>query len=152
MSLLYSDLIPLFSKRLGIEEPTIKFNTISAFGNISQPKGIFIPLYDNTKELGKAIENGAIAAIWKEDIPVPDFAPNHFIIFYTNDLWKGLKSMLETYQRKLEQSKSNEQNEKANIYFIDKSSLNEKENTYDIQDLENKLMQLISERNEEGRG
>ena len=65
----------------------------------SQPKGIFIPLYHDSGELKEAIANGAIAALWEDDKALPNYMPNHFSVFYANDLWKGLKNMLEKYHR-----------------------------------------------------
>lgn len=99
--LTYADLVGLFPSRERFIDQSIKFHTVSAFANETQPKGIFIPLYQHSSELKEAIAKGAIGTLWESGKPLPDYTPNHFIVFYTNDLWKGLKLMLEKYSVKL---------------------------------------------------
>lgn len=151
MTLLYDDFTHLFPKRNGRRDPTLAFYTVTAFSHHSQPKGIFVPLYKDSGELQEAIGNGAIAAIWDEEIPLPSYTPTYFYIFYTNDLWKGLKNMLEQYCKKLDTIEELDQNERTKFYFSLKNSLNENENTYDIAVMANELDQLIEELND-GRG
>lgn len=147
MTLLYHDFIHLFPKTNGRSDPTLTFYTVTAFAHISQPKGIFIPLYKDSGELKEAIENGAIASIWDEKVPLPPYTPTYFYIFYTNDLWKGLKDMLEQYSKKLATIKELDENERTKFYFSPRNSLNERENTYDIAVMANELDQLIKEIN-----
>jgi hypothetical protein len=151
MTLLYRDFIRLFPKTNGRSDPALAFYTVTAFAHILQPKGIFIPLYKDSGELKEAIEHGAIAAIWDEEIPLPSYTPTYFYIFYTNDLWKGLKNMLEQYCKKLDTIEELDQNERTKFYFSLKNSLNEKENTYDIAVMADELDQLMEELND-GRG
>ena len=63
----------------------------------SQAKGIFIPLYHDSGELQEAIANGAIGDIMGVMIKhYQIICPISFLCFYANDLWKGLKNMLES--------------------------------------------------------
>ncbi|MCQ6273999.1 hypothetical protein JMM81_03270 [Bacillus sp. V3B] len=151
MTLLYYDFAHLFPRRNGKGDSALAFYTVTAFAHISQPKGIFIPLYKDSGELKEAIEHGAIAAVWDEEIPLPSYTPTYFHIFYTNDLWKGLKNMLEQYGKKLAIIEELDQNERTKFYFSSKNSLNERKNTYDIAVMTNECDQLMKEIND-GRG
>jgi len=150
MTLIYSDLANIFPKRKGTNDLNLTFNTVTAFAQVAQPKGIFIPLYNDSGELSKAIESGAIAAIWKEDKALPAYTPNDFPVFLINDLWKGLEAMLAQYRIKLA-SREMETSEQTKFYFSLKNSLNEIENTYDIAVIVKEFNQLNDQRNKEGR-
>ena len=131
MFLTYGDLAKLFPKRRGIRNHELSFHTVATFSTISQPKGIFIPIEENSGQLNEAIGNGAIAALWDEEMEVPKYVPNHFPIFYTNDLLKGLKDMMELYIEKINQQEKAE-NKVTNFLFSNEILLKEKKSTYDI--------------------
>ena len=86
--------------------------------------------------------------MWDKEVPLPPYTPTYFYIFYTNDLWKGLKNMLEQYGKKLATIEELDQNECTKFYFSPKSSLNGRKNTYDIAVMVNELDQLIEELND----
>jgi hypothetical protein len=146
----FADLTVLFPKSRGIKDDTITFNTVCAYSYMKQAKGIFIPLYEHSGELNEAIENGAIAVIWNEKEPLPSYTPNHFPVFYTNDGWKGLKKMLEQYIIKQDISEIKNRN-MTNFLFLEKKSLKEEINTYDLAVMAKKFDQLINEKTIEGR-
>ncbi|WP_338451963.1 hypothetical protein R4Z09_08855 [Niallia oryzisoli] len=150
MTLRYRDLVQLFPGNKGISEPSLSFLTVTAFARIPQPKGIFVPLFHNSGELKEAIDHGAVAALWDEKIPLPAYMPNHFIVFYCNDLLKGLKKMIELY-RKNQLEMEEEQMNQTKFYFLPEISLNEKESTYDLAVMVNELDLLLKD-SEDGRG
>lgn len=150
MTLRYRDLVQLFPQNKGISEPSLSFLTVAAFARIPQPKGIFVPLFhDDSGVLKDAIDHGAVAALWDEKIPLPAYIPNHFIVFYCNDLLKGLKKMIELY-RKNQLEMEEEQMNQTKFYFLPEISLNEKESTYDLAIV--KELDLLLKDNEDGRG
>ncbi|MEH7122959.1 hypothetical protein V7149_15840 [Bacillus sp. JJ1503] len=131
MLLAYGDLAKLFPKMKGIQDHELFFHTVATISDVPQFRGVFIPLGENTGELKKAIENGAVAALWKEEMEIPRYTPNHFPIFFTNDLLKGLKDMMELYIEKLNQQQKTEL-KVTNFLFSDEILLNENNSTYDI--------------------
>lgn len=68
----------------------------------SMDKGLFVPM--DTKEdedqsdlLKKAISNGAVAAIWDKQIPVPKYLPTDFPLFLVDDKEFALKKLAQAY-------------------------------------------------------
>lgn len=149
--LLFEDLATIFPDRNGMTDLKMEFYTISAFANIPQPKGIFIPLYPHSGELTTAIENGAIAAVWKVGDRLPSYTPNDFPVFLANDLWEGLKEMIEQYGQKLNTT-DNHDHEKTKLVFLAKNSLKEKQSRYDDKAvIERTLCKITEQKNVEGR-
>jgi hypothetical protein len=150
MPITYCELATLFPKRRGINDAVLSFHTVSAFSQVLQPKGIFIPLYKDSGELNEAIENGAIAAIWNEDSILPSYTPSYFPIFLTNDLWKGIEDMLNQFSTRIASSEIME-SDQTTFCLSHKSSLNTIKNTYDIVALVKEFVLLKEQRNLEGR-
>ncbi|MBU8877721.1 hypothetical protein BGM26_01795 [Bacillus sp. FJAT-29790] len=149
MFLTYGDLAKLFPNVKGIQDHELFFHTVATNSAMPQPKGIFIPFEGNSGEMEEAIENGAIAALWKEGKNIPRYTPNHFPIFFTNDLLKGLKDMMELYTEKINQEKTLLK-EVTNFLFIDEMRLKENQSTYDIAVMAEKI-NAISEKLQQGR-
>ncbi|HAQ08642.1 MAG TPA: hypothetical protein DCR24_14450 [Bacillus bacterium] len=126
----YQDVSGLFSKTSGIDDERIQFYTVSVLAEAPQPKGLFIPVLENSGSLQEAIANGAIAAVWPKGEAIPKFTPNHFPMFYTEDLLKGLEEIMKTYQDYLLQQE--EMKETTKFIFQHKELLNVKDPTYDI--------------------
>lgn len=131
MFLTYGDLAKLFPQKRGIQLQELFFHTVATSSNTAQYKGIYIPLAEHSGELKKAIENGAIAALWDENVEIPLYTPNHFPLFLTNDLLKGLKDMMELYIEKINAT-NNKEDERTNFFFLKESCLKENTSTYDI--------------------
>lgn len=145
MFLLYKDLSRLFPDKSGIKESHLAFQTVSISADDKQPKGIFIPLRKTSGELKKAIENGAVAAIWEKGKDIPKYTPNHFPIFFAENLFQALKDILLQYhQNHKEQNK-----DKTNFLFLDEKLLNDFYQTYDSPVMEAKLYELIDKIREE---
>lgn len=149
MYLTYGDLAKLFPKTKGIQDNELHFHTVAAASSISQPKGIYIPLgkYGVLKE---AIGNGAVAALWNEKDEIPAYTPNHFPLFMTNDLMKGIKDIMELYIEKID--KSEDKTNMTNFLFLDEKSLKENEVTYDIAVIAEKLHKAAAKYNQGRRG
>lgn len=141
MFLTYGDLAKLFPKKRGIQGHELYFHTVATISTVTQPRGIFIPCTRNSGELRKAIENGAIATLWDKDVEVPRYTPNHFPIFFTNDLLKGLMDMMELY---IENSNKSDQiqNNRTNFLFSDELCLKDNNSTYNIAEMAEKIQSI----------
>lgn len=67
---------------------------------------LFVPLvgetFDGHKFLDKAIENGAIASLWQNNIPVPDI---DFPFILVHDTLKGIQTLAKNYRNSLKDIK-----------------------------------------------
>jgi UDP-N-acetylmuramyl pentapeptide synthase len=149
MYLTYRDLAELFPAVKGIKDHELEFHTVSSSSSALQPKGIYIP-FGEAENLKEAIEKGAVAALWHENAETPAYTPNHFPIFYTNDLTKGLKDIMELYINKL--SKAEEKMNTTNFLISDEESLKENETTYDIAVMAERLAEAAGYAKRERRG
>lgn len=150
MPLTYNELAHLFPKRKGINDSVLHFHTVTAFSQVLQPKGIFIPLYKDSGELSEAIENGAIAAIWDEEKTLPSYTPSYFPVFLTKDLWKGLEDMLNQLSEKISSSEIIE-SDQTTFCLFHKNSLNIIRDTYDIAEIVKEFTLLNKQSHREGR-
>jgi UDP-N-acetylmuramyl pentapeptide synthase len=149
MFLTYGDLAKLFPNKRGIQEHELYFHTVASNSSVFQPKGVFIPFEEGSGKLGQAIENGAIAALWDESEDIPAYTPNHFPIFITNDLLKGLKDMMELYIENINNVEQT-QKEVTNFLFLDEVRLKESTATYDIAVMADKIS-TVKERLQSGK-
>ncbi|MBY0120795.1 hypothetical protein [Bacillus sp. S/N-304-OC-R1] len=141
MFLAYGDLAKLFPIMKGIQDHELFFHTVATISDMPQLRGLYIPLNEHSGELEKAIENGAVAALWKEGEEIPRYTPNHFPVFYTNDLLKGLKDMMELYIEKVTKEQDAEL-DVTKFLFSNEILLNENKLTYDIAVMSEKINEL----------
>lgn len=146
--LTYQDVSRLFSRRTGIEDGNIRFHTVTSQADAKQPKGLFIPVSTDDGSLQEAISNGAVAAVWTDQEPVPAYAPNHFPIFYTEDNLKGLEEIMKLYYNNLTQKQGI--TEKTKFIFPTKGLLNDADATYDIAVMAEKINHFGSNQNKAG--
>ncbi|WP_141431285.1 hypothetical protein [Bacillus sp. 03113] len=138
MGFIYKEVVDFFQHTKGIKDPGLEFQTVSAFAHIHQNKGLFVPVYKDSGELMKAIENGALAAVWKEGESIPSYTPNDFPILYSNDLLKGIEYMITNLQ------------EKADWIFFEARKLNDIWMKKDVSEMIVALQQEIDVRGKEG--
>ena len=129
MALSYNLVQQAIPEAKGFSKDDLLFETLSLVADCHQPKSLFVPIYthDSSTELNTAIANGAIGAIWEKGKKLPSYTPNHFPVFYTNDLKEGIQKMIAIYEKQL--------NAKANrtkFIFSEELSLNSIIETYDI--------------------
>ena len=146
--LTYQDVTDLFSKTSGIKDDNIQFHTLSCLAGAKQPKGLFIPITKESGSLQEAIANGAIAAVWPENEPVPGYAPNHFPIIYAEDILRGLEKIMKSYLDYLTQQE--DVNGSTKVIFEHKGLLNEKEATYDIAVMAERINNFSSDQTKAG--
>ena len=67
-----------------------------------QAGSLFVPLvgerFDGHEFVVSAAENGAVAALWQQDKPVPEEVPAGFPLFYVNDTLKALQHLAKAYR------------------------------------------------------
>lgn len=112
----------------GFKEETMVFQTVSFYADVAQPKGLFVPFYENAGLLQEAIANGAIGAIWEEGKEIPFYTPNHFPIFYTKDIKKGLIKMIELMKKSVQ----TQNHVHTKFIYKKETSLNTVLETYDV--------------------
>ncbi|WP_462409184.1 hypothetical protein [Neobacillus sp. Marseille-QA0830] len=90
-----------------------------------------MPLNGKSGELSEAIANGAVAVIWDKTKPLPPYTPNHFPVYYTENVAVAITDILRNYIEKI-----NGEIEKnmsiTKFKFSDEKLLKENKQTYDI--------------------
>jgi hypothetical protein len=124
----YEDFYPLNKGTRGIKDPSLQFKHVTIFPESLQPKGLFISLEDNGK-LDEAIENGAIASLWKEGSKVPSYTPTDFPIIYVEDTARAYSTIAAKYIQKVKQKECDIM---TKFEFYEPQLLNKSPFTYDI--------------------
>jgi hypothetical protein len=124
----YEDIYPLNKGTRGVIDPSLEFKHVTIFPDSLQPKGLFIPLEDNGK-LDEAIENGAIASLWKEGSEVPPYTPTDFPIIYVKDTAHAYSIIATQYIQKVKQKECDIM---TKFEFYEPHLLNKSPFTYDI--------------------
>jgi hypothetical protein len=146
--LTYQDVSSLFSKASGINDENIRFHTVSCLAGVKQPRGLFVPVSKDSGTLQEAISNGAVAAIWPENEPIPAYTPNHFPIFYAKDILKGIEKIMKSYYNYLKQHVDIK--DKTQFIFQNKGLLNETDPSYDIAVMADNLNHFGSDQTKAG--
>lgn len=150
MYLALEDFQELFQDTRGAGE-NLLFYTVSDHSNCSQPKGVFVPLNEESGELAEAIANGAIAAIWDTGKRIPHYTPNHFPLFFTDDPVEAVRSILQFYIEKLDGEADNKM-KFTKFDFLNKKLLNKNDETYDIAGMLKSVLAETNSENNERRG
>lgn len=149
MLLSFNDVAHLFSEKQGVTVE-MEFYTVTDRADEIQPRGLFVPLGEESGELSGAIANGAVAAIWTKGEQLPRYTPNHFPVFFSDDPLEALIRIIQHYNEKLN-GETDCIMEMTNFKISNKKLLNKNHKTYDIAVM---LKQLIEKQdhNREGRG
>lgn len=147
----FKDLVTLFPNFKGIKEAEHFYYMVTDDANAEQARGLFIPLNDDSGELLNAIANGAIAAIWDKTKQVPKYTPNHFPIFFTENLIEGVRELLRYYLEKIDGEKVEKMN-MTQFVFFNKKLLKENKETYDIAVMLEKIAKINSDTKLDRRG
>jgi UDP-N-acetylmuramoyl-tripeptide--D-alanyl-D-alanine ligase len=97
MNITLKDCISLFPNYRKQTDLHVQINSICTDTRKKMDKGLFIPLvganFDGHNFLKDAINQGAVATLWQKDIPVPDFIPTQFPLFFVNDTTEALQQL-----------------------------------------------------------
>ncbi|MGX6442041.1 hypothetical protein ACWM35_02250 [Neobacillus sp. K501] len=147
MYLAFNDLVEMFEKFKGVQEADHWYYTVTDSAKMPQPRGLFLPISDDSGDLLEAIANGAIAAVWDSKKQVPHYTPNHFPVFYTDEPVAALRHVLKMLLEKLD-GEIEEKMIKTNFVILNKELLKENKQTYDIAVMLEKIAERKSERGE----
>jgi len=145
MYLSLQDLTRLFEHTRGARE-NLLIHHVTDQSRVLQPKGVFVKLNEESGELGEAIANGAIAAIWEKNIDIPRYTPNHFPVFFVSDPADAIRRLVTFYIEKLD-GDMEEKMKITNFDFLTKKLLNKNNQTYDIA----VMLEIINTKNSEER-
>ncbi|WP_070120192.1 UDP-N-acetylmuramoyl-tripeptide--D-alanyl-D-alanine ligase [Bacillus marinisedimentorum] len=125
MKLSVAELTSAFSDFRGAaEDSSIMISGVFTDSRQEVKKGLFIPIegerFDGHDFLKEAIENGAVASLWKKGREVPKFVPTDFPLFYVEDTLSGLQKLAAFYL------------EKVNPYVVAVTGSNGKTTTKDM--------------------
>ncbi|WP_251549061.1 hypothetical protein [Neobacillus muris] len=148
MLLSVKDLAELFPNKQGVEDE-IWIHEVCDQASVLQGRGLFVPL-ENSGELSEAIANGAVAVIWDKNTQLPRYTPNHFPVFYTDNLGLAVTTILEHYIEKLN-GEIDKNMSITNFKISDKKLLKKNRQTYDIAVMHNVITEQ-QENNERRRG
>jgi UDP-N-acetylmuramyl pentapeptide synthase len=85
----------------GVQLDDVGFQVVYSNSELSVSKGLFLPLSldneENNSQLKTALNNGAIAVLWRKDHALPSFLPNHFPVFIVDDLLDSLNLIVKNY-------------------------------------------------------
>ncbi|MBS4177213.1 hypothetical protein [Lederbergia citrea] len=98
--LTYRDVLKLYPETRGIKEEHISFGSITLNSSSTQLKGLYFGTAADL-DLGAAIANGAIAAIWPKEISLPAYTPNHFPVFFAHDSIEAMVVVVRKYTNKI---------------------------------------------------
>ncbi|WP_449539921.1 hypothetical protein [Ferdinandcohnia sp. Marseille-Q9671] len=142
------DLWKLFNNAFGIKDAGIVFEQVVCSPSVVSKKGLYVSIKKEKSDesLKRALDNGAIGAVWPKGEKLPRFLPNHFPVFLVNDTLQALRQIVELYEQKIEENRYDTMTKF--ILFTDEKEMNYEKNTIDeMKKLTNKLAMI-----EEGRG
>ncbi|AWP36619.1 MAG: hypothetical protein SOH59_01355 [Heyndrickxia faecalis] len=134
----FGDTAHLFSLGRGMEM-ALEFATVSVFADVNQPKGLYVPFSE--PDINRAIAHGAIAALWKNDAPVPRYIPNDFPLFMAEDVSVAFTQLVQFYLKKME---SKDLDMKTTFIFYGPELREKNPHTYDLADAENRKRLLCA--------
>ncbi|MCM3768019.1 hypothetical protein [Neobacillus niacini] len=149
MLLSFNDVAHLFSEMQGVTVE-MEFYTVTDQADEIQPRGLFVPLGEESRELSRAIANGAVAAIWTKGEQLPRYTPNHFPVFFADDPLEAVIRIIQHYNEKLN-GETDCIMEMTNFKISNKKLLNKNHKTYDIAVMLKQLSEK-QDHNREGRG
>ncbi|MFD1018079.1 UDP-N-acetylmuramoyl-tripeptide--D-alanyl-D-alanine ligase [Thalassobacillus hwangdonensis] len=100
-----NELNQLFTEARGEHKDSIPVKSIMTDSRRVHDQSLFVPIvgenFDAHDFLKKAIENGAIGALWQKDKKVPAYVPTDFPLFLVEDTTLGLQQMAGFYLQKV---------------------------------------------------
>lgn len=105
MNMTASELLKLFPEATGAASSQIKMEAVMTDSRTVCKHGLFVPIvgerFDGHEYLKNAINNGAVAALWQQDKPVPAFIPTEFPLYFVEDTITGLQQLARYYLEKV---------------------------------------------------
>ncbi|CQR47793.1 UDP-N-acetylmuramoyl-tripeptide--D-alanyl-D-alanine ligase [Paraliobacillus sp. PM-2] len=100
------DIVTLFPNTQGAVREQIPIHQVTTDSRVPMKYSLFIPLkgdkFNGHEFLDQAISNGAIAAIWDKNEPIPRFVPTDFPIFFVDNTLHALQQLANDYRKKID--------------------------------------------------
>lgn len=100
------ELAQLFTNHQGAANDDITIDSVMTDSRKTAKQSLFVPIvgenFDAHQFLGEAIKQGAVAALWQKDQPVPRLAPTEFPLFFVEDTTKALQQVASYYLNKVD--------------------------------------------------
>ncbi|MYL33046.1 UDP-N-acetylmuramoyl-tripeptide--D-alanyl-D-alanine ligase [Pontibacillus yanchengensis] len=94
-----------FADYRGVANTEIPIHHIYTDTREKTDRGLFVPLegetFDGHSFLKSAINNGAVAAFWNKEKPIPEFVPTEFPLFLVDDTLIALQQLAHTYRTEI---------------------------------------------------
>ncbi|WP_205135622.1 UDP-N-acetylmuramoyl-tripeptide--D-alanyl-D-alanine ligase [Virgibacillus halotolerans] len=91
-----------FTNFCGEAADAITINTVTTDSRQKLKQSLFIPIvgerFDGHDYMKQALENGAVAAFWDENKPLPQFLPTDFPVFLVADTLTALQTLATHYR------------------------------------------------------
>ncbi|QAS51098.1 UDP-N-acetylmuramoyl-tripeptide--D-alanyl-D-alanine ligase [Halobacillus litoralis] len=101
MILEVKELTRLFSQYKGAATDQITIDGIMTDTRKTAKQSLFVPIvgenFDAHEFIGEAIKQGAVAALWQNDRPLPKLVPTDFPVFFVEDTTKALQDLASYY-------------------------------------------------------
>ncbi|UOQ43136.1 UDP-N-acetylmuramoyl-tripeptide--D-alanyl-D-alanine ligase [Halobacillus salinarum] len=105
MKLEAAELTKIFPNFKGVANDRIPLKEIMTDTREETRQSLFIPIigesFDAHDFMKKAIQHGAVAALWQEDKPLPSYVPTDFPVFFVQDTTEALQKLAAFYLNKV---------------------------------------------------
>lgn len=98
-------LATIFREHQGDTQTNLSIDEVTTDSRVKTSNSLFIPLigdvFDGHDHVRQAIDQGAIATVWRKDLPLPDDISNEFPVFYVSDTLDALQNLAINYRNKI---------------------------------------------------
>ncbi|SDJ74239.1 UDP-N-acetylmuramoyl-tripeptide--D-alanyl-D-alanine ligase [Sediminibacillus albus] len=95
----------VFKNSKGSVQDEIAIGEVTTDSRVKTHKSLFVPIagenFDGHEFIKGAFDNGAVAALWTEDRPLPDFLPSDFPVFFVEDTLSALQKLAAEYLKQI---------------------------------------------------
>jgi UDP-N-acetylmuramoyl-tripeptide--D-alanyl-D-alanine ligase len=96
----------IFTDYKGAATDAISIDAVTTDSRPQTKHGLFIPLvgdkFDGHDYVKQAFDNGAVAAVWNRQQPLPEFLPTDFPVFFVENSLSALQALAAAYREKID--------------------------------------------------
>ncbi|WP_152656477.1 UDP-N-acetylmuramoyl-tripeptide--D-alanyl-D-alanine ligase [Oceanobacillus sp. CFH 90083] len=100
-----SELIKLFPRYQGKAPADLEIHEVVHDSRVHSHQGLYVPIagekFDGHQFIEGAVKNGAVAAFWQKDTPLPENLPVSLLILFAEDTVKALQELASAYRKKV---------------------------------------------------
>lgn len=98
-----SQLMKLFPRHQGNVSADLEIHEVVHDSRVNTNHGLYVPIagerFDGHQFIGGAVENGAAAAFWQKEKPLPSNLPDSLLILFVEDTVKALQELAVAYRK-----------------------------------------------------